>query len=137
MLKRFSHFFACLLLVLMPLQAIAAANMLVCNSLMQATKSAVNSAVNSENAKSMPCHQHKVSQLSDTKQHGANHQDQQKSPCKTNCVSICANLCALTALSNQVKPSLMQDNTQAIDFNHQIYVSVTQVSPQRPPNFFI
>ena len=133
MLKRFSYFFACLLLVLMPLQAIAAANMLVCNSVMQATKSAVNS----ENAKSMSCHKHKVSQLSDTKQHGANHQDQQKSPCKTNCVSICANLCALTALNNYIKPSLIQDNTQAIDFNHQIYVSVTQVSPQRPPNFFI
>ena len=36
MLKHFSQSFAYLLLVLIPLQGIAAANMLVCNSMMQA-----------------------------------------------------------------------------------------------------
>jgi hypothetical protein len=49
MLKRSSHFFACLLLVLIPLQGFAAANMSVCNSIMQAQSGQQNST-------NMPCH---------------------------------------------------------------------------------
>ena len=126
MIKRFSHLFAYLLLVLMPLQGFAAANMLVCNSLMQAE-------AGKQVAKEMPCHKHAATS-------SVNHIKQpqnQKSACKSNCATVCANLCALTALVSNVKPSFALNNSQAYDFNQLIYASITQASPQRPPNFFI
>jgi hypothetical protein len=138
MLKRFSHFFAYLLLVLMPLQALAAANMLVCNSIMrnsmmQAQPAKVNKvSVAADDMANMPCHKHISSKFS-----GSKHEQNAKSTCKTYCASVCANLCALTALNTQFKPSFIKAHSQAIDFNHQVYASITQASLQRPPIFFI
>jgi hypothetical protein len=133
MLKRFSHFFAYLLLVLMPLQALAAANMLVCNSMMQAQAAKVTKfSTVADDMASMPCHKHMASKSSDLK-----HEQSAKSSCKTYCATVCTNLCALTALNTQFKPSFIKVHSQVIDFNHQVYASITQASLQRPPIFFI
>jgi septal ring-binding cell division protein DamX len=121
MLKRFSHFAACLLLILMPIQALATANMLVCNSMMQ---------VNTEKQSiiDMPCHQ----QMHDTKS-----QPSHQSTYKSNCASLCANLCALIAMPVQIQSAFAINLTQAFDFNHQIYASIPQQNLQRPPISFI
>jgi hypothetical protein len=133
MLKRFSHFFAYLLLVLMPLQALAAANMLVCNSIMQAQAAKLTKVtMAADDMANMPCHKHMASKFS-----GSKLEQNAKSTCKTYCASVCANLCALTALNTQFKPSFVKAYSQAIDFNHQVYASITQASLQRPPIFFI
>ena len=125
MLKRFTHFAAYLLLVLMPLQALATANMLVCNSIMQSNV-AMNEAENTNSAASeMPCHQHKA-----TNNH---HQPDFKSSCKT----TCANLCALTAMPVQIQSNFALNYTQVFDFNNQIYASIPQQNLQRPPITFI
>lgn len=130
MLKPFTHFFACLLLVLVPLQALATANMLICNSMMQ---SVASKQLVKQIASQLPCHKHSSSlSVESTK-----HSQSQKTLCKSNCATVCANLCALTAATNNIKPSFMLNNSQTYDFNQIIYVSITQVSPQRPPNFFI
>ena len=165
MIKQLSHFMACVLLVLMPLQAVAAAKMLVCNSMLQNSMMHVSAASKQiatadANIASMPCHQHTASQLSEPKQldtvNGANHSDnnnqidsnnyseskkhsESKNHCdsKNHCATVCANFCALTVLNMPFKPSFALISTQAIDFNHQVYASITQVSLQRPPIFFI
>jgi hypothetical protein len=111
MLKRFSRFFACLLLVLMPVHALATANMLVCNSLMQ-------SQAVKQSLSTMPCHQPMKNTQSDASD---------KSPCKASCASVCANMCAMTAM-----PAAIQSS-----FNNQPYVSITQPNLQRPPIAFI
>ena len=138
MIKRFSHLFAWLLLVLMPLQAFAAANMLVCNSMMQAQNTIIQIAtkvIAVDDMANMPCHKTLASE--------AKHQDLSKEKttckmaCKMYCATVCASSCALTAVSNQLKPSFVHPTTEAIDFNHQIYASITQASLQRPPIFFI
>ncbi len=125
MLKRFSHFAAYLLLVLMPLQALATANMLVCNSMMQSNAAKYVAENESSAAAEMPCHQHKA-----TNNH---HQSDSKSSCKT----TCANLCALTAIAVQIQSNFALNTTQVFDFNHQIYASIPQQNLQRPPITFI
>jgi hypothetical protein len=125
MLKRCSHFFACLLLVLVPLQALAAANMLVCNSLMQADASQFTSA-KQQAKQTMPCHQNMaINKTTDT----------HKSNCKTSCDALCASLCAVTVLTNGIKPTSLLNSSKAIGFGDQNYVSITQSSLQRPPIF--
>ena len=125
MLKRFTHFAAYLLLVLMPLQALATANMLVCNSMMQ-SNAAKYAAENANSAASeMPCHQHKATQKAD--------ESQSTSSCKT----TCANLCALTAMPVQIQCNFALNATQVFDFNYQIYASIPQQNLQRPPITFI
>ena len=156
---------AYVLLVLMPLQAVAAAKMLVCNSMMQNSMMYISVASKQiatadANMASMPCHQHTASQLSEPKQldtfNGANHSDsnnysdskkhsesnhysesKKHSDSKNHCATICANFCALTVLNMPFKPSFALISTQAIDFNNQVYASITQASLQRPPIFFI
>ena len=159
MIKQFSHFIPCVLLVLMPLQAVAAAKMLVCNCMMQnrmmhVSVASKEIATADANMASMPCHQHTASQLSEPKQldtfNGANHNDnnnqsdsnhysesKKHSDSKNHCATVCANFCALTVLNMPFKPSFALISTQAIDFNHQVYASITQASLQRPPIFFI
>jgi hypothetical protein len=122
MLKRFSHFFACVLLVLMPLQGFAAANMSICNSMMQAQSSAPRSA-------GMPCHKHMAGMAGETKS--------QQMPCKTACKTVCATLCAslgaITALPSDIKPAAFLASSALIGLPNQLYASITQPNPQRPP----
>ncbi|MES2500111.1 MAG: hypothetical protein V4570_06230 [Pseudomonadota bacterium] len=125
MLKRFSHFFAWLLLVLIPMQALATANMLTCNSIMQSSAAKQSAPVISG---TMPCHQHMTNPASESNG---------KSSCKSTCASICASLCALTAMPVLNQLSFALNLMQIFDVNHQVYASITQPSLQRPPITFI
>jgi hypothetical protein len=116
MLKRFSHFVACMLLVLMPLQGFAAANMAACNSLMQLAPTQVQT---------MPCHEHMQKVNKNSPEH--------KSTCKSVCAALCASLCAMTALPSNIKPAAMLVASQVLSLDSQMYTSITQAQPQRPP----
>jgi hypothetical protein len=118
MLKRFSHFFAYLLLVLVPLQGLAAANMLACNSLMQLAPTQVQS---------MPCHEHM--------QKDKENLPEQKNTCKSVCAALCASLCAMTALPSNIKPASLLPASQSVVLADQLYASITQPNLQRPPIF--
>lgn len=130
MLKRCSHFFAYLLLVLMPMQALATANMLVCNSMMQANiiKQSVKLTSNV-----MSCHQDTHSAISED----AEHDNHRKLPQKSSCASVCANMCALTVMPTQIQSNFALNFPQAFDFYHQYYASITLPNLQRPPIAFI
>ena len=124
MWRRFSYFFAYLLLVLMPLQSFAAANMSICNSLMQIQ---VNSIKQMQNT---PCHQHMAGVINTpTCKH--------KSACKTNCATLCASLSGLTALPADVKPMPLLVTASSLISDTQTYVSIAQPNLQRPPISFI
>ncbi len=120
MLKRFSHFFAYLLLVLMPLQGFAAANMAACNAMMQAEKSA-------EQVQNMPCHEHMANKAKTSENH--------KDVCKATCATLCANLCAMTALTSNIKPAALLAESQLVISADQVYASISQPNLQRPPIF--
>jgi hypothetical protein len=115
MLKRFSHFFACLLLVLMPLQSFAASNMSICNSMMQS---------NTQQAmQNIPCHDN------------MNSKQGEKNTCKTHCAALCASLGAMTALPSKLSAAAFMISAQTVNFLPQAYTSVTQSNLQRPPIF--
>ncbi len=125
MMKRFSHIAAYLLLVLMPLQALAAANLMLCNSLMQAGVTQPAQA-----AKVMPCHQ-VASQISNAGQTGDESQSQ---VCKARCATMCASMHALTM---NIQTDLPKNLSTAIDAYPVSYTSIAQQRLQRPPIFFI
>lgn len=123
MLKRFSHFFACLLLVLMPLQGIAAANMSICNSMMQKTADTKVSAT--------PCHKHANMQMAEMTKAADN--CKHKSSCKNACATLCASLSNMTAL-NQSTPALpVLAASQAVVAYSETYTSYLPPNLQRPP----
>lgn len=125
MLKRYARLFAYLLLVLLPLQSMAAAHMLVCNSMIHTQ--AYHSAVNTQNeAESMPCHEHMASKTAsnDNSKH-----------CKDTCGALCASLCALTALSGNTYSFLSLHSSTLVSPAEQSYASVTLPNSQRPPIF--
>lgn len=124
MLRRCSHFFACLLLLLMPLHSIAAANMSICNSMMQ-----VEHAGTKQQAQTMPCHD------MNNKTHSNSH-TQGKSTCKTSCAALCASLCAMTALPSNMPAASFFASSSLMQMPHQTYVSINQPNLQRPPIFF-
>lgn len=123
MLRRFSHFFAYLLLLLMPLQSIAAANMLVCNSMIQSSAQ--------QAMQNMPCHEGMTSE--------ANKQmpEKQQGSCKTVCAALCASANAMTALPSSPPAATFLVSAQTVNFPQQVYVSITQPNLQRPPISFI
>ncbi len=126
MLKRFTPFFAWILLVLMPMQALATANVLVCNSMMQ-------SKVNQYNTADMPCRD-----MANMVEFSQQSSDKQLNPCcKPTCKSICATLCAsvsaVTSLQSDIKPADFLASTPLMSMLHQSYASITLPSLQRPP----
>jgi hypothetical protein len=125
MFKRFSKFFACVLLVLMPLQGFAAASMRICNGMMPAQ--VVPSA--HQAAHSMPCHEPEKSLSAVSAQLDKKHAHS----CKASCAALCASLCAMTALSSNVAPFVLPLSTQAVSILHQSYTSIALASLQRPP----
>ena len=148
MLRHFSCFFAYLLLVLVHLQALATANMLVCNSMMQSQFETqvqpqapveIQVTLETQSAKVMPCHQPmtNLSSVDQVNTHDKMHSDSKESPCKANCASICANMCAVTAIPNTVLSSFVLNSSQLFSINSQPYVSITQPNLQRPPIAFI
>ena len=129
MLKRCTHFFAYLLLVLMPLQGIAAANMSICNNMMQAQNHQQNQGQqNVEQQQAKPCHMH-MSGLSNDKQNNCKHH----TACKTTCATLCANLSVMTEMASDVKPANFMVSTVLISSTNQAYASITQPNLQRPP----
>ena len=123
MLKYFSQFLACLLLVLIPLQGIAAANMLVCNSIMQEQNK-------SQQLQAESCHMHMAGMSKST----ANPLEKHQSPCcKTTCATLCASLNAMAALPSSIKPATFLVSTGLISIPYQAYASITQPNLQRPP----
>ena len=140
MLKRYSHFVAYLLLALLPMQALATANMLICNSMMQAnivSKSVVDESA--ELTSEMPCHKTTLNEVMQNvvpdNAHDESHH--QSSSHKSSCASVCANMCALTAMPANIHSTFALNFTQTFDFNHQSYASITLPNPQRPPIAFI
>jgi hypothetical protein len=127
MLKRFSHFFACMLLVLVPLQGIAATNMSICNSLMQSIAQQV--------MQGMSCHDDTSSGAQLTEKHSGKHGEEDT--CKTNCAALCASLNAMTVLTGMKSDTAFLISSQAVNLPQQVYVSITQPSLQRPPISFI
>jgi phosphoribosylcarboxyaminoimidazole (NCAIR) mutase len=119
MLKRFSYFFAYLLLVLMPLQGFAVANMFICNSMMQL-------AVESK-ASVMPCHKHMDSMIK--MQDSCTH----KSACKSNCATLCASLSGMTALTQTIPVAPILVVAQASTLYSEIYTSHSPPNLERPP----
>jgi hypothetical protein len=130
MLKRFLHGFAYLLVILMPLQSVAAANMLVCNSLMQANhkplqiKSATGAIVDN-----MPCHEAR----SDITDHSK--QPSSTSVEKGHCSTLCSSLCNVAALPHPLNLSLNTNGLTVAIAIDQTYVSITLPAFQRPPIF--
>ena len=136
MLRRFSYFFACLLLLLVPLQSIAAVNMSICNSMMQAGTKHTNTLQASTTqtstqlqAQKMPCHDMNSNAHSNSHSEG-------KSTCKTSCAALCASLCAMTALPSNMPVASFIASSSLVQMRHQTYVSITQPNLQRPPIFF-
>ena len=119
----------------MPLQALATANMLVCNSMMQAN--VVNTPAKSV-ATEMPCHQQmQETDSADPQDNSAQQNSHQSGSHKTSCVSVCANMCALTAIPVHIQSTFALNFTQMIDFKNQSYTSITLPNLQRPPIAFI
>ena len=127
MLKRFSHIAIYLLLVLMPLQSIAAANMLVCNSMMTMDKVG-------EKSQMMRCHEHMNSTASNNinQKHDSDASNKYKDACKANC-SHCASMCAMAALLAHLKSTALETSSQTFSLAHQAYASIILPNLQRPP----
>ena len=129
MFTRLSRYFACLLVVLIPLQGFAAANMSACNALMQAD---VNQA-KQQGVRVMPCHEHMAGMTKTSGDLSNNHSNKHNNACKTSCATLCNSLCAITALPSNIKPATLQDTSGAMTLFSQSYASITLPSPQRPP----
>jgi hypothetical protein len=123
MLKRYAHLVVYLLMVLLPTQALATANILVCNGMMQSNKVETTQAT-------MPCHQ-------DMSSVEPEHNTDTKQSHQSHCMSVCASLCALTAIPLQPQLVFSVSITQPIDFKYLSYVSITPSSLHRPPISFI
>jgi hypothetical protein len=125
MLKRFSHFFACALLVLIPLQGFAAANMSVCNSMMQLAAESKASV--------MPCHKQVNMQMAGMTK--ASDNCKHKSTCKTVCATLCASLSGMTAVIQTTPAMPVLVASQAIVAHNETYTSYSPPNLQRPPIF--
>ncbi len=129
MLKRFSHIAIYLLLVLMPLQSIAAANMLICNSMMYIDKV-------SEKSQMMPCHEHingmVSNSISQKKDSDASNSKKYKDVCKANC-SHCASICEMAALPSHLESVVLETSSLAFSLTYHLYASITLPNLQRPP----
>lgn len=130
MLKRYARLFAYLLLVMLPMQSIAAANMLVCNSLMQSHTgshvAASSVSAETQDMETMPCHKHAAtSSAKDKHQHN----------CKSSCGALCSSLCAMTALPTGINLTIAPNNSTLISLAEHLYASVSLPNNQRPPIF--
>ena len=130
MLRRYLHGFAYLLLLVMPLQGIAAANMLVCNSLMQASHELPLQAslASDTGVDRMPCHE--------TMANIAEHQQPSSTASeKGHCGALCSSLCTVAALPHLFNLGLNTNPSTGIIASDQTYVSITLPTFQRPPIF--
>ncbi len=130
MLRRYLHGFAYLLLLLIPLQSIAAANMLVCNSLMQANHNLPVQIGTSSSAivDNMSCHETRAD-ITDYQQPASTAAE------KGHCSTLCSSLCSVTALPQLFNLGLSTNTNTIIIGIDQTYVSITLPAFQRPPIF--
>lgn len=124
-MKIVSRFFSCLLLVLIPLQTIAATNMSLC-SRMQA------SAANQYRSSDMPCHKHmgnvvEVAQLQE--------KSNSNTECESYCAAICASLNVISITNSMINLSDYLVSTPIIIKPDQDYASIIQANLLRPPIF--
>ena len=138
MFKRFSFLATLLLLVTMPLQSLAAANMLACASMANAAlKSSINNTASETKAtEHSACHE-MPSNKADTVSSNtyADHSKHQNSTCKINCALMCTNLCAINAIVSVVSFKFSSAHTNIQPFQPHHYASITLPSFQRPPIF--
>jgi hypothetical protein len=129
MLRRFLHTFAYLLLLVMPLQSIAAANMLVCNSLMQSNYNlSLQVKSSADKADNMPCHEAKANV--------AEHQQPTSTASeKSHCGVLCNSLSSVAALPQLFNLGLSSSASTGVIAIDQNYVSITLPTFQRPPIF--
>ena len=107
----------------MPLQGIAAANMSICNSMMQS-----HVQQNIEQLQAKPCHMHMAS-MANIKQSSCKHD----TACKTACATLCASLSVMTEMPSDIKPAHFMLSTALLSTPYQAYASITQPNLQRPP----
>ncbi|HEY9277631.1 MAG TPA: hypothetical protein VIO87_05445 [Methylotenera sp.] len=110
----------------MPLQAIAASNMAVCNSMMQATKVIEYSSVD------MPCHQH-MEKLTDVAP--GEHKSKYKNVSKSHCAAMCTSLAVATIPPDEIAAIGHLVSSSSISMPYQSYASITQPNLLRPPIF--
>ena len=123
MLRDLSQFFAWLLLVLMPLQGLAAANMFLCNSMVQVQ-------VSEHQSVNKPCHMVSMEMASMTKaQDNCKHQ----TACKNSCATLCASLGSMTALNQTVPILPVLTASQVVAAYNNSYISYLPTNLQRPP----
>jgi hypothetical protein len=131
MFKKLTHYVVYLLLVLLPLQSYAAANMLMCNNLLH---SKAEHTKLEQKAHNLPCHEPIDTRLS------GHHQNESKSSNLDTCQLICAHLCAsftsLAAIPNVVLGADMHNATNKFILPPSFYTSTTLASLQRPPISF-
>jgi hypothetical protein len=122
MIKHFSQFFACLLMVLIPLHAIAASNMTMCNSMMQLNVSSTQTNAD------MPCHEH----MDNTPEAM---QDEKSNISSVHCAAMCASLHVISIMPGEMNPTSYLALPPVISMPDQAYTSITQANLLRPPIF--
>ena len=125
MFIRTTQLIAFILMLLISLQSVAAANVSICNSMMQAQ-------LGEQNATAMSCHQHMAGMSKAIpNQHGC----ADKTICKTICATLCASFSAMAAIPNDIRPVVFSAASSSMRMLHQSYTSVTLPNLQRPPIF--
>jgi hypothetical protein len=119
-MKRYIHWPVYVLLLLLPLQSIAAANMLVCNRLQQ-----VNHTMDAAKA-TMPCHDSVEDDSSSVPS-----QQQVNNDCKM----ICSSLLTASAVPYALTISVITNTVPRLMSSEDTYLSVTLPRFQRPPIF--
>lgn len=122
MFERYRLIIAWVLMVFLPLQAFASANMFICQSMMPIQLVAHTEPV----AASMPCHTHHASQtIQDSYQN--------QSPCQSECAAICVGMCSLIAFPVNFNSLTMLKQQQVHETVYISYASVVLPNPHRPP----
>lgn len=125
-MKYISKFPAYLLLVLMPLQAIAAGNIAACKSM---SNTAVASDITNVD---VPCHQH-IDNLPEH-MHDQN-ESNTKTVCELSCTIVCANFNVVSIIPSTIIPEHHRASSLMLTTCHQPYASVIQANLLRPPIF--
>lgn len=123
MFVRTPQLVAFILMLIISLQSIAAANMSVCNSIMQFQSS-------EQNATGTSCHE----QMTDMSKAVQNeHGCIDKSTGKKICSALCASLSAMTAIPTDIRHAVFSRVSSSSRMLHQSYTSISLPNPQRPP----
>jgi hypothetical protein len=119
MFKRFSTLFTCLLLVVIPLQGFAAANMAICKHVMQTNALQAMSDVT-------PC----MRNMSSSQENLPN---KQSTHCKLSCAALCASFSTYATLPSHLLTIYQPISTVTQPLDNQRYTSITLPNLLRPP----